>query len=307
MQYRHALGALAVLTAAMTGSAAFAQSNVTLYGIADAAMGKVAGGKFGMISGSGLMANTSSRVGVRGTEDLGGGLKAGFQLETGINLKDGAQQSIGPTFWGRQSHMWLAGGWGTFDMGRTFAPTFSAISAWELTSMANYSPVRKTYADIGASRNSNQFSYSTPNFSGLSATGGYILKNDNGGKAKWDINVIYRQGPLTASLGVNKQQTEKTGYVVGGRYNFGNYALVASYSDNHGKRAGLSIGGQMRMNAWTLTADLVRDTKNNAGPKKYTNALLEAKYALSKRTFMYAAYLRLDGGNNYGLGLRHNF
>ena len=74
----------------------------------------------------------------------------------------------------------------------------------------------------------------------MTATGGCILKNDNGGKAKWDVNVIYRQGPLTVSLGVNKQQTEKTGYVGGGRYNFGNYR-------------------------------------------------------------------RLDGGNNYGLGLRHNF
>ena len=62
MQYRHALGTLAVLAAAITSSAAFAQSNVTLYGIADAAMGKVAGGKFGMISGSGLMANTPSRA-----------------------------------------------------------------------------------------------------------------------------------------------------------------------------------------------------------------------------------------------------
>ena len=80
MQYRHALGTLAVLAAAITSSTAFAQSNVTLYGIADAAMGKVAGGKFGMIIGSGLMTNTPSRVGVRGTEDLGGGLKVGFPL-----------------------------------------------------------------------------------------------------------------------------------------------------------------------------------------------------------------------------------
>ena len=41
--------------------------------------------------------------------------------------------------------------------------------------------------------------------------------------------------------------------------------------------------------------------------KKYTNALLEAKYALSKRTFVYGDFLRLDSTNNYGFGIRHNF
>ena len=53
--------------------------------------------------------------------------------------------------------------------------------------------------------------------------------------------------------------------------------------------------------------DLTRDTKNEWTGKKYTNGVVEAKYALSKRTFVYGAYLRLDGDNNYGIGVRHNF
>jgi len=72
------------------------------------------------------------------------------------------------------------------------------------------------------------------------------------------------------------------------------------------KRRGFSLGGRANLGAFAVTLDLTRDTKNLAG-KKYTNGLLEGKYALSKRTFMYAAYLRHDGNNNYGLGVRHNF
>lgn len=307
MRKRLPLLALVATTSVAMSHVALAQSSVTMYGIADAGVGKVAGERVRMASGSSLMNNTTSRLGVRGLEDLGGGLKAGFQFETGINLSDGAQQSIGPTFWGRQAHMWLGGNWGTFDMGRTFTPTFSAISAWELTGTANYSAVAKTYGYSGGSRNSSQFSYETPKFGGLAARLGYIFKDDNAGQQKWDANLIYNAGSVVAALGINKQKNEKTGYSVGGRYSFGSFAVAASYNDDHGDRRGFSLGAQARFDPFTLTADLVRDTRALAGSKKYTNGVLEAKYALSKRTFIYAAYLRLDGGNNYGMGLRHNF
>lgn len=56
-----------------------------------------------------------------------------------------------------------------------------------------------------------------------------------------------------------------------------------------------------------MVLDVTRDFKNEWGPRKYTNVLLEGKYALSKRSFLYAAYLRMDGLNNYSLGMRHNF
>ena len=60
-------------------------------------------------------------------------------------------------------------------------------------------------------------------------------------------------------------------------------------------------------NAIAVTADVTRDMKNEWSGKKYTNGVVEAKYALSKRTFVYLAGLRLDKTNNYGLGIRHNF
>ncbi|MBN8558218.1 MAG: porin [Proteobacteria bacterium] len=302
---KKSLIALAVLGFA---GAAMAQSSVTLYGVADAGLGKAksAGETKVNMQSAGTMNNGTSRLGVRGVEDLGGGLKAGFNFETGLSLENGNTSTAGAGFWGRNANMWLGGNWGTFQMGRTLNPSFYGVAAWELTGTANYSVVGNTYGYVGGARNSSEFSYKTPDFGGLTAKLGYIMKADNGGNAKWDLNVIYANGPIAAGLSANKTKGQKVGYALGGKYNFGNFAVAASYSDNHKVRRGFSIGGTANFGAASVTLDLTRDTKNLAG-KKYTNGLLEGKYALSKRTFMYAAYLRHDGNNNYGLGVRHNF
>ena len=302
---KKSLIALAVLGFA---GAAMAQSSVTLYGVADAGLGKSksAGETKVNMHSANVMNNGNSRLGVRGVEDLGGGLKAGFNFETGLSLENGNTSTAGAGFWGRNANMWLGGSWGTFQMGRTLNPSFYGVAAWELTGTANYSVVGNTYGYVGGARNSSEFSYKTPDFGGLTAKLGYIMKADNGGNAKWDLNVVYANGPIAAGLSANKAKGQKVGYALGGKYNFGNFAVAASYSDNHKVRRGFSIGGTANFGAASVTLDLTRDTKNLAG-KKYTNGLLEGKYALSKRTFMYAAYLRHDGNNNYGLGVRHNF
>jgi len=314
---KKSLIALAVLGAS---GFAMAQSSVTLYGVADAGVGKIEAGapagndatdKTQFISGS-RMNNGISRIGVRGVEDLGGGLKAGFNFESGLDLDDGANLGSGGGFWGRAANLWLGGGWGTVKLGRTLNPSFYGTVAWELTGAANYSVVTNTYNVAGSGpRNNSQISYKTPDFGGLSAEIGYILKPDNGDRAKWDMNVIYANGPIGAGLSVNKVKDGKTNYGLGGKYNFGNFVLAASYTNAYNaanaQRRGFSLGGTANFGAMALTLDLTRDTKNDWTGKKYTNGLVEAKYALSKRTFVYGAYLRLDGNNNYGIGVRHNF
>ncbi|MCK9516760.1 MAG: porin [Ottowia sp.] len=316
---KKSLIALAVLATAGLGfsGVAAAQSSVTLYGVADAGIGKAksAGDDRVHMLSSSMMNNGTSRLGVRGVEDLGSGLKVGFNFEQGLSLNDGRGNLSGGNTWSRAANVWIGGDWGTFKMGRTLNPSFFGVAAWELTGTANYSVVGNTYnfADSGA-RNSSQFSYKTPNFNGLSAELGYIFKSDNviGGveREKWDANVVYANGPIAAGLSVNKTKDFKTHYSLGGKYNFGQFAVAASYSDTgetNLRRRGFSLGGSFNTGPFTATLDLTRDTKNDVGPKKYTNGLLEGKYALSKRTFVYAAYLRFDGENNYGIGMRHNF
>lgn len=314
---KKSLIALAVL--GLSG-AAMAQSSVTLYGVADAGLGKIktnppatdANNKTQFISSS-LMNNGNSRIGLRGIEDLGGGASAGFQFETGINLNDGSSAQSGPGLWSRAAKMWLSGNWGTFQMGRTLNPTFLAAAAWDLTGMANYTITNVYSTGPGGGRTSSQFSYKTPDvLGGLTAELAYVFKSDNSNKARWDLNVIYKNGPIVASLGANKNKGDKTTYVLGGRYSFSNFNVAASYTRTTNalalKRQGFTIGGSAVFGAASVTLELSRDSKNEwSGGKKYTNGMLEGKYALSKRTFLYAAYLRLDDNNNYGIGVRHNF
>ncbi len=299
--------------------AAMAQSSVTLYGVADAGVGKIEAGsgaavqpndandKTQFTSGS-MMNNGTSRLGVRGIEDLGGGLKAGFQFETGLDLDNGNASSS--AFWARQANMWLGGNWGTLKLGRQFTPSYLTTATYDLTGAANYSVLTNTYNYAGVgSRTNSAFAYQTPNFAGFSAAAAYVSKNDIGANL-WDLGLMYNNGPIAAGASVNKIKGGKTNYQVGGKYNFGMFALAASYSQaSQGdlRRRGFGIGGTATFGAASITLDLTRDTKNDYADKKYTNGLVEGKYALSKRTFVYAAYLRLDKTNNYGLGVRHNF
>lgn len=288
-----------------------AQSSVTLYGVVDAGIGKIksggGAGKAQMVSGE-LMNTSDNKLGFQGVEDLGGGLKAGFNFETALSLKDGAAAD---PFWAGKANVWLGGNWGSLKLGREDTPSHVGIQAWELTEEANFSVVNNTFNNLdgldGDAGGSSQFIYTTPDFGGVSAQLGYIFKDDHGGQAKWDLNVIYAGGPVTASLVANKSRDQKVGYALGGKYDFDGFAVVASYSDNHALRRGFSLGGRLQLGAASLALDVTRDTRNTLSDKKFTNGVLEGRYPLSKRSFLYAAYLRLDGDNNYGVGMRHNF
>ena len=83
---KKSLIALAVLAAS---GVAMAQSSVTMYGVADVGLVK-SNGISAQMTSAGLMNNGTSRIGLRGVEDLGGGLTASFNFEQGVNLEDGA-------------------------------------------------------------------------------------------------------------------------------------------------------------------------------------------------------------------------
>jgi predicted porin len=105
--------------------AASAQSSVTLFGILDVGARYTKNGdqKLKTLSTDGI---NSSRLGFRGVEDLGGGLKAGFWLESAVNPDAGTANST--RFWHRRSTVSLSGGWGELRLGRDYTPQF-----WNLT------------------------------------------------------------------------------------------------------------------------------------------------------------------------------
>ena len=332
---------LIALAALAASSAALAQSSVTLYGVADVGVGKLGKGmKTEMISGT-IINNQDSYLGFRGVEDLGGGLKAGFNFEQGINLENGGAHSessqgdlVPQTMWQRAANVWIGGSWGTFKMGRALAPSYNALVAWDILGNATYSALLNGFGYVGGDteyRNSSQFSYKTPDLGGFSAELGYVLKADNQDRAKVDLGLIYANGPLAAGLSYNKTKSRKASYAIGAQYNFGAFALATGYfvSNNHwvhdsgtgqftgnisGRLRGFSLGGRVAFGAMSVALDLTRHTKADYmeggvryNDKKRTQGTLEAKYALSKRTFAYAAYARYWDENLYGVGLQHRF
>ncbi|MEN9437881.1 MAG: hypothetical protein RIR09_2536, partial [Pseudomonadota bacterium] len=273
--------ALAVLAAS---SASMAQ--VTLYGVADVALGAVSG-PAGSKSDLNLQTNNpindgNSRWGIKVVEDLGGGLKATAQFEQNIDYSTGAinvnNGAIGNTanpgttdVQSRYAYLALDGGFGRIKAGRTLTPTFFGVAAWELTGAANFSVVAGQFAFAGAGpRNSRELSYTTPSMGGFSATLGYVTELDgieNGGLgSKIDANAIYAAGPLAVGLSYWKNDKVAAGastdgnYALGANYNFGSFIVAGSFQDPAGASQGWTLGGSVPMGPWKFTVDVAQDT-----------------------------------------------
>jgi len=318
---------MAILAA--TGTA-MAQSSVNIYGTADAAVGKLRFGKTGMQSNTAVNSH-DSYLGFRGVEDLGSGLKTGFVYEQNININSGSNDTHA---FQRSANLWIGDAWGTVRAGSAYAPSYNAMSSWNLMGSNNNSIAGQTFGAVGGETNyyqGSQLSYRTPNLGGLTIEAAYIFKADNQNRSKYDLGLIYTNGPLTAGFAYNKTQNLDANYAFGGKYNFGIFDVATSYfhSRNGGWRNevtgqmipnavsmvnGFTIGGQVRLGSYSLALDLARETSssytlNNTlhEMKNRTNFIAHGLYALSKRTFIYANVLRIEGNNLYGIGMRHNF
>ncbi|KAF1042308.1 MAG: Outer membrane porin protein 32 [Herbaspirillum frisingense] len=215
---KKSLLALAVLGA--FAGAAQAQSSVTIYGIVDTgiaysskvtgAPGGGTGSKFGLNSG----VIQGSRIGFKGVEDLGGGLSAVFNLETGFTNDDGGLQGsdtvTSSNLFRRKSVVGLAGGFGTVLLGRQtdYAGTISAY-----TSVADFGGVVSNSGSglnrLEGTLTNNSVSYTTTNLSGF--TGNLIYGfGETAGKTSagqaFGIGGKYENGPL--GLGLNYYQSK---------------------------------------------------------------------------------------------------
>lgn len=182
-----------LLAVAVLGTAAgFAcAADVTLYGVADAGLvytntqekttvgnvtEKVKGHTFDMQSG----VNSVSRFGLKGTEDLGNGLKVGFKLENGFNTDDGTLGNDGRLF-GREASLTVSGDFGALSMGR-MGGVGSAAGTYNLftvTADAFDGGNVGVNGLINTSRYDNMITYQTPKFAGVQATFQYSFKGNN--------------------------------------------------------------------------------------------------------------------------------
>lgn len=260
---KKSLIALAVLAAS---GAAMAQSSVTLYGVADAAVTYVNGldNWTGLNSG----ANKASRLGFRGVEDLGGGLKANFVLEGGFNLDAGDGKSGGATDSGfqfkRQSTVGLAGNFGEVRLGRELTAAYNATARYDVFGSVGIARSQlwedgknldtTTFADpyhyTTDRRVSNAITYVSPNFSGFKAAVNYGF-GERAGKNRdgryFGGGLTYDNGPLSLGLGAERLNSgagaamqaqasnDITAWSLGGSYDLGVAKLLAAYRQSTAK------------------------------------------------------------------------
>jgi predicted porin len=324
---KKSLIALAVLAAA---GAASAQSSVTLFGVVDAtlAFGKGSIADRTQLTNSGY---NSSRLGFRGTEDLGGGMSASFWLEAGLNNDNGQGAntnsnnqasgqpaagtvpagSQGLTF-NRRSTVSLAGGWGELRLGRDYTPQFWNLTVFDPfgTNGVGTSQLLNSgsgLTGVTAVRSSNGIGYFLPgNLGGFYGQVQYYLGEnlENGAATEDDgrgigLRVGYAAGPFNVALALSR-----TDYAAGdvkqnnlaGQWDFGVAKLQAGFSkDSAGSvdGKGFLVGGLIPVGAGEIRVAYSQYKVDLAGDPKTRKIAVGYVHNLSKRTAVYTTYARV--------------
>lgn len=219
---------IALAALAATAGVAHAQSSVTLYGVADAYIGQnvtkvsTAGTETkvsqGQINGSGL---SSSRWGLRGSEDLGGGLAAVFTLESGFDISTGALANNGGSanstasiLFGRVATVGLKGSFGEVRLGRQYTAYDSLRGAtnntYDSNTFAQTGTVWGTGIQDYSNRTNNSVRYDSPDFGGFSGSVVYGFGEDKTATASASnsssIQLKYANGPLLVGYAYQREK-----------------------------------------------------------------------------------------------------
>lgn len=310
---KKALIALAVL--GLTGGAAVAQSSVTLFGVVDADLRytKSSGQTLKKLDSSGL---GTSRLGVRGTEDLGGGLKAGFWLESEIGVDTGIAGG-GSAFWGRRATVSLSGEFGEVRLGRNKTASRLHIEEFDPYAFTGLGSIGAVYSNLGSGnstaigRADNLVSYSLPEGLGGFYGGVDVAAGEGGTANKHEsARLGYKAGPLHVS-GTYANATGVAGKYkltsVGVSYDLGVAKPSFAYSEgkyNAAKQTIYTVAVVVPLGQGQIQASYT-DAKAN-GAAEAISGVGDAKlfavgyiYNLSKRTALYTTYGQID---NNGLG-----
>jgi predicted porin len=308
---KKSLVALAVLAAS---GAAMAQSSVTLYGTADAALvrddnGSITVNKMssGQLSGG--------KWGLKGAEDLGDGLKAIFTLEAGYSIDTGASgaSTTRPNdFFNRQSFVGLAGGFGTVKFGRQKNPVYANAATWDTFGNSQAVNTDPLFSYNGVrTDNLIAYNFAANGFYGELQYGlGEVPGNSSASRtvAGW---VGYKSGPFDVVLtnqdiknATDTATTKMT--LIGGNYDFGMAKLFAAYAvektdgatvtrdqkDMHiGALIPVGSAGKVEV-AYNSKKD---DLNANANAHQVGIGYL---YSLSKRTTLHTSYGQLSNDSN---------
>ena len=316
--------AFAALTA--IAGAAQAQSTVTLYGIADAYVGQksttVSGNKVKntVIDSGGL---NTSRFGLRGSEDLGGGLKAIFTLESGLAVDSGVANLNGGGLFSRQAFVGLSGNFGTAALGRQYTAYDALYTATNNTYDAGYfATTGDTWASgvgLHTRRASNSISYASPSVSGFSGAIAFAAGENktatSSAARNTSFHIKYANGPVLVGYAYQNEKatvgssiasltptlaadsSDRTYNLFAGSYDFGVAKITGGYNvakqensavaASNGKDKEYQLGVSAPFGAATVAAGYTRSKSDNSD-RLATGYSLLGTYELSKRTRLYA-------------------
>ncbi len=204
-----------ILTAAILAASAgvaSAQSGVTIYGIVDAGYVRESGGAAGTTHKLTSGVGSASRLGFRGTEDLGGGLSAIFTLESGVKIDTG-ELDASNTLFNRQAFVGLKSSIGTLTIGRQYTPWHQALTQVGDPWGTGYAGGAKNlFPDFGSNiRTSNTLLYSMPETMGITGDLAYSAGEQPGSaKAGRQVgfSVGYANGPLNVRIAYNNKNSD---------------------------------------------------------------------------------------------------
>jgi predicted porin len=256
---------IALAVAALASGAAFAQSNVTIYGTVDVGFShrgdnqtKHVGSQNAIDSGI----SDDSKIGFKGVEDLGNGVKALFVLEAGFQADDGNHADDGRLF-GKQAFLGLTGGFGTAIAGRLVAPRYSLLAATDPFADGTVGRFNNVFSDVVAAnvdRVDNAVAYVSPSFSGFNVTAAYSTSAlwqegafagpDNDGDLRvYTVLPRYTNGPLDIGLAYQQIKGKDTlsdakvkQWTLAGSYDFKVVKLGAWFDSYKDKDAIANVG-----------------------------------------------------------------
>lgn len=333
------IGTGLIVAGASFGACAQEATHVQLYGLVGAYAAKIerSGGPQALtqLAHGGL---TTSFWGVRGTENLAGGYKAIFALESFFQTDTGAQgrNATDPLF-SRNAYVGVEGGFGKLTLGRQTNPTYLNMAMLSpFGSSVVFSPLvlhsfvaSYNGALVGDTVWNNALQYTTPRVGGLAGNVIYGLGETAGssGTANLGLHANYVNGSFSAAFSAQRFRvpvtaplTEQKGYLLGAAYDFkvvkvyGSLAKsAASGTVNDTKTWDVGLKVPVTQNGAVLAEFAHTKRTRAAAPENLRKtASLGYDHFLSKRTDVYAVYSRdkqtgFEAGDSVALGIRHTF
>ncbi|MBV7534169.1 porin [Duganella sp. sic0402] len=293
---------------ALASLSAHAQSSLTVYGVADAGMVLERGGDAGPVQKVGSGVASSSRLGFKGREDLGGGTVLTFVLENGYSIDTGAAKQNGALF-GRQALICLTGDAGSLSIGHQYTPFYKVLNNVADPFATGMAGNAQNIFD-GTTRVSNTVEYITPRVAGFSADVQYGLGEVAGDTSKYrylGASGTYEEGALTVVL-VHQQRNNTAASansrntMLAARYRFGDITGHAAHVRNRdllgveSRDTLLGFSAQLA-GANKLIASVIDHHDSSGVGQHARQAAIGIAHSLSRRTDVYAAYGHISNSN----------